>query len=167
MRIGLISDTHSHLESGVFKYFDECDEIWHAGDIGTLALLRELENFKPTVAVFGNIDPPEVRQVCPEDQVFERNGQKILMTHIAGTAPRYNARVKNLIHRHSPDLLVCGHSHILKVAPDRLHNLLFMNPGAAGIHGFHRVKTLLRFDIRQGKILHLEAIELGLRGKIS
>lgn len=167
MRIGLISDTHDHLDKSVFKYFDQCDEIWHAGDIGSLSLLEELENFKPTVAVFGNIDDATVRSACPEDQIFEREGKKILMTHIAAKPPRYNTRVKSLIKFNQPNLLICGHSHILKVEPDRTNNLLFMNPGAAGIHGFHKVKTLLRFDIQEGKVLNLEVVELGLRGKIS
>lgn len=166
MRIGLISDTHGHLEKSVFAYFESCDEIWHAGDIGSMALLQELEAFRPTVAVFGNIDDMEMRNTCPEDQILERDGAIILITHIAGSPPRYNPRVKKLITMYRPSLLVCGHSHILKVAPDPVHQLLYMNPGAAGVHGFHRIKTLLRFDIQEGKVLNLEVVELGLRGKI-
>lgn len=167
MKIGLISDTHSHLDPKVFEYFKNVDEIWHAGDIGTLSLLEELEAFKPTVAVFGNIDGYEIRSASPEDQIFEREGVKVLMTHIAAKPPRYNPRVKKLITEHKPNILVCGHSHILKVQPDPANNLLFINPGAAGIHGFHQIKTLLRFDLEQGKPKNLEVIELGKRGALS
>lgn len=166
MRIGIISDTHGHLEPDVFKYFEKCDEIWHAGDIGDLELLKKLENFKPTVAVFGNIDDHRIRTAIPEDQIFERSGIRVLMTHIAGKSPRYNRRVKNLILETQPHVLVCGHSHVLKVEPDKSNNLLFINPGAAGIQGFHKMKTLLRLEIQEGKMKNLEVIELGLRGKI-
>lgn len=167
MRIGIISDTHSYLAPSVFKYFSQCDEIWHAGDIGTLDVLQQLEAFKPTMAVFGNIDGHEVRAASPEDQVFVREGKKILMTHIAGSLPRYNPRVRDLIKTHQPDVLVCGHSHLLKVQPDKANNLLFINPGAAGKHGFHKIKTLLRLEIQEGKIQNLEVVELGPRGQIA
>ena len=167
MRIGIISDTHSYLDPSVFKYFSQCDEIWHAGDIGTLDVLQQLEAFKPTMAVFGNIDGHDVRAASPEDQVFVREGKKILMTHIARSLPRYNPRVRDLIKTHQPDVLVCGHSHLLKVQPDKANNLLFINPGAAGKHGFHKIKTLLRLEIQEGKIQNLEVVELGPRGQIS
>jgi len=167
MRIGIISDTHSYLDPSVFKYFSQCDEIWHAGDIGTLDVLQQLEAFKPTMAVFGNIDGHDVRAASPEDQVFVREGKKILMTHIAGSLPRYNPRVRDLIKTHQPNVLVCGHSHLLKVQPDKANNLLFINPGAAGKHGFHKIKTLLRLEIQEGKIQNLEVVELGPRGQIS
>ncbi|WP_421896821.1 metallophosphoesterase family protein [Marinoscillum sp.] len=167
MRIGIISDTHSYLDPSVFKYFSQCDELWHAGDIGTLDVLQQLEAFRPTMAVFGNIDGHEVRAASPEDLVFVREGKKILMTHIAGSPPRYNPRVRELIRTHQPDVLVCGHSHILKVQPDKANNLLFINPGAAGKHGFHKTKTLLRLEIQEGKIQNLEVVELGPRGQIN
>lgn len=167
MKIGLISDTHSYLDEKVFQCFAEVDEIWHAGDIGTLSLLEKLEAFKPTVAVYGNIDDSNIQPAAPENQFFEREGVKVLMTHIAGKPPRYNARVKKLIQQHQPHLLVCGHSHILKVQPDRENNLLFMNPGAAGIHGFHQMKTVLRFELKNGKPKNLEVVELGKRGALS
>ena len=167
MKIGLISDTHSFLDPKVFEYFKNVDEIWHAGDIGTLSLLQELEAFKPTVAVFGNIDGHEIRSAAPEDQLFEREGVKVLMTHIAAKPPRYNPRVKKLISEYRPNLLVCGHSHILKVQPDPTNSLLFMNPGAAGIHGFHQIKTLLRFDLEHGRPTNLEVVELGKRGALT
>lgn len=166
MRIGIISDTHGHLEPSVFKYFESCDELWHAGDIGNLELLQQLEAFKPTVAVFGNIDGQELRVAVPENQVFEREGKKILITHIAGSAPMYNPRVRELIKVHQPEILVCGHSHILKVQPDHVNNILFINPGAAGKHGFHKMKTLLRLELQEGKAKNMEVIELGLRGQI-
>lgn len=166
MRIGIISDTHSYLDEKVFGYFEKCDEIWHAGDMGKVDILDRLNQFRPTIAVYGNIDGEQVRKVAPENQLFEREGRKILITHIAGKPPKYNSRVKKLITEHQPDLLVCGHSHILKVQPDKANNLLYMNPGAAGVHGFHRVKTLLRMDINQGRFENLEVVELGLRGAL-
>lgn len=166
MRIGIISDTHSWLDPSVFSYFERCDEIWHAGDIGNIQLLHELEAFKPTVAVYGNVDGHELREALPEDRAFERDGIKVLITHIAGAPPRYNPRVRTLLLKEKPDLLVCGHSHILKVQADRENRLLFMNPGAAGKHGFHKVKTLLRFVIQQGKMKDLEVVELGPRGTL-
>ncbi len=119
------------------------------------------------MAVFGNIDGHDVRAASPEDQVFVREGKKILMTHIARSLPRYNPRVRDLIKTHQPDVLVCGHSHLLKVQPDKANNLLFINPGAAGKHGFHKIKTLLRLEIQEGKIQNLEVVELGPRGQIS
>ncbi|MEQ9052857.1 MAG: metallophosphoesterase family protein, partial [Marinoscillum sp.] len=129
--------------------------------------LQQLEAFRPTMAVFGNIDGHEVRAASPEDLVFVREGKIILMTHIAGSPPRYNPRVRELIRTHQPDVLVCGHSHILKVQPDKANNLLFINPGAAGKHGFHKIKTLLRLEIQEGKIQNLEVVELGPRGQIN
>lgn len=167
MQIGLISDTHGHLEPSVFEHFKSCDEIWHAGDIGPIGLLEQLETFRPTVAVFGNIDDHRVRTALPEDQLIEREGVRILITHIAGNMPRYNPRVKKLIQEFRPQVLVCGHSHILKVQPDKANELLYVNPGAAGIHGFHQIKTLLRMRLQEGKIVHMEVVELGKRGKIT
>lgn len=164
MKIGLLSDTHGHLEEAIFTHFASCDEIWHAGDIGTMELLERLEGFKPTHAVYGNIDGGTLRTL-PETLLMQREGVRVLMTHIAGKPPRYNPQVLSAIRKEKPNLVICGHSHILQVLPDKPNNLIFMNPGAAGIHGFHRVKTMLRFDLLQGKILNLEAIELGLRGK--
>lgn len=166
MQIGILSDTHNHLDPSVFTYFDTCDEIWHAGDIGNLELLEKLDAFKPTVAVYGNVDDHKIRASAPENQIFERNGLKILMTHIAGKPPGYNTRVKKLIRQVKPHLLICGHSHILRVERDHTHRLLYVNPGAAGIHGFHKVKTLLRMKIQEGKAQDLEVIELGPRARL-
>ncbi|MEQ8470445.1 MAG: metallophosphoesterase family protein [Marinoscillum sp.] len=166
MRIGIISDTHGFLDEAVFKYFSQCNEIWHAGDIGDIGVLDKLNAFKPTKAVHGNIDGDAVRKAAPENLVFMCEDRKILITHIAAKPPRYNPRVRGLIAEHKPDLLVCGHSHILKVQPDKENNLLFMNPGAAGVHGFHKMKTLLRMEINNGNFQNLEVVELGLRGSL-
>ena len=161
MRIGLLSDTHNYLNPKVFGYFEECDEIWHAGDVGTSEIIEELEAFRPVVGVFGNIDGQDVRIRFPENAILEREGLKILMTHIGGYPPRYTARVKKLLEEHQPDLYICGHSHILKIMPDPGRpGLLHINPGAAGKVGFHKVPTLVRFSINKGKIEELQVIEL-------
>lgn len=163
-RIGLLSDTHDFLDPNVFKYFEECDEIWHAGDIGSLGLLEELEAFLPVKAVYGNIDGAEVRAAAPENLIWDCEAMKVLMTHIGGYPGRYNARVKALLNEEKPDLYICGHSHILKIMPDKQRGLLHINPGAAGNHGFHKVKTIVRFSVEKGKMDNLEVIELGKRG---
>lgn len=165
-KIGLISDTHGFLDERVFKYFEEVDEVWHAGDIGTIELLDELKKFKPTIAVFGNVDGGALRQDCDETILMQRNGLKVLMTHIAGKPPRYNRTVLGLIKQHRPNVLVCGHSHILKVEFDKVNQVLFMNPGASGNHGFHKMKTLLRFSVVDGRVKDLEVVELGKRGAL-
>lgn len=167
MRIGLLSDTHGFFDPKLARYLSAVDEIWHAGDIGTIEVLDGLRALKPTVAVYGNIDGGKLRVDCPEDEIFEREGVKVFMTHIAGKPPKYNGRVLNIVREQRPDVLVCGHSHILKVMPDQAHHLLFMNPGAAGNHGFHKVKTLLRFDILNGKIKNPEVVEFGKRGVLN
>ncbi|RJE70896.1 MULTISPECIES: metallophosphoesterase [Reichenbachiella] len=168
MRIGLISDTHGFLDPKVFDYFKEVDQIWHAGDVGTASLIEELGAFKPILGVYGNIDGQDVRQLFPEDQKFECEGVKVWMTHIGGKAPRYNPRVRPLIEKWKPDLFICGHSHILTVMHDPKHKgVLFMNPGAAGRHGFHKERTLLRFTLSQGKISNLEVVKLGSRAQLA
>ena len=167
MKIGLLSDTHGYLDPKVFQYFKEVNEIWHAGDIGTIEVLNELRAFKPTIAVWGNVDGGELRSECKEGEIFEREGVRVMITHIAGKPPKYNSKVLSYIREYHPRLLVCGHSHILKVAPDKTNDLLFMNPGAVGKHGFHKIKTMLRFDLEQGEIKNLEVIELGARAKLS
>ena len=162
-RIALLSDTHGYLDPKLKKYLSVCDEIWHAGDIGTLTVTDKLESWKPLRAVYGNIDGAEVRVVHPENQIFELEGVKVLITHIGGYPGRYNARVRDLIIQEKPKLYICGHSHILKVMFDKKHDCLHMNPGAAGNHGFHKVKTLLRFTLDNGNIKDLEVVELGSR----
>lgn len=167
MKVGLLSDTHGYLDPKVFQYFAGCDEIWHAGDIGDAAVADALEKFKPLKAVFGNIDDKNLQVRFPEDLRFVCEGMNIWITHIGGTPPRYNTRVKKLLKEKPPDIFVCGHSHLLRIAKDpALNNMLYINPGAAGNQGFHRVKTIVRFEIIAKEIKNLEVIELGKRGQI-
>ncbi|MTI20742.1 metallophosphoesterase [Fulvivirga sp. RKSG066] len=164
MKIGLFSDTHNHLDPKVFKHFDDCDEIWHAGDIGTAAIIHQLEEFKPLRAVYGNIDGKDVRAICPEDLWFTVEGLSIWITHIGGYPPKYNPRTKRILKERIPDIMICGHSHILKIMRDPAkNNMLHINPGAAGIHGFHRTKTLVKFDLKAQEISNMQVIELGSR----
>ena len=166
MTIGLISDTHGFLDDKVCSYFESCNEIWHIGDIGTIDVLDQLETFKPIRAVYGNIDSHALRLRAPENLIFSLEGKKFLLTHIAGKPTNYNPRVRTLIREHTPDVLICGHSHILRVEQDRVNNLLFINPGAAGRHGFHKKKTMIRFKIDQGRMYDMEVIELGDRARL-
>lgn len=165
-RIGLLSDTHNHLDEKIFKYFEEVDEIWHAGDIGTISLADTLESFKPLVAVYGNIDGQDVRAVHPLHQRFMCEGVDVWITHIGGYPGRYSPPIREEIYSNPPKLFISGHSHILKVMNDKQLGLLHMNPGAAGIQGFHKVKTLLRFTIDNTAIKDLEIIELGPKAKL-
>ncbi|GAA0893094.1 metallophosphoesterase family protein [Fulvivirga kasyanovii] len=163
MKIGLLSDTHGHLDPKVFKYFEACDEIWHAGDIGS-GVLEQLVDFKPTRAVYGNIDGHDVRVVCPEHYKFRCEGLKVWMTHIGGYPPRYNPKIKRGLQLSHPDIFICGHSHILRIMRDpKINNLLYINPGAAGIHGFHKVKTLVRFEVVGKEVKDMQVIEIGSR----
>jgi len=167
MKVGLISDTHSYLDPKVFEHFKDCDEVWHAGDIGEAAVANALEAFKPLRAVYGNIDDGPMQQRFPEHLRFTAAGLDVWITHIGGYPPRYVPDVRKAIQANPPQLFICGHSHILKVMKDpNLPNTLHMNPGAAGQQGFHKFRTLLRFSISQGSISNVEAIELGKRGKI-
>ncbi|MFA5574118.1 MAG: metallophosphoesterase family protein [Brumimicrobium sp.] len=160
MKIGLLSDTHSTLDSRVFKHFENVDEIWHAGDVGNPEIVDQLEEFKPLVGVYGNIDNAEVRSHLPEFQRFEREGVSVLMTHIAGKPGRYSKRLSDEIKQNGvPKIIVCGHSHILLVKFDKHLNTLWLNPGACGNHGFHKVKTMLRFDLIQGDVKNMEVIQ--------
>lgn len=164
--IGIISDTHSFLDKQVFTYFSDCDEIWHAGDIGSTEIIENLQNFKPTRFVYGNIDSKEIQWKVPENQYFEIENLKIWMTHIGGIPPTYNPSLKKRLKENLPNIFVCGHSHILRVLKDdKLNNLVYINPGAAGREGFHKVRTLLKMVLDNGKIIKLDVIELGLRGK--
>ncbi len=164
MKIGLLSDTHGFLDPAVFRHFDACDEIWHAGDIGSGHVLDQLAAFRPLRAVYGNIDDRGIRLRTPENLWFEAGGFRIWMTHIGGAPPRYNPAVRPRLAAGETDIFICGHSHILRVVKDpAFHNLLYLNPGAAGIHGFHKVRTLLRFEISDRKIRNMEVVELGPR----
>jgi len=162
-RIALLSDTHNYLDSNIFKYFDSCDQIWHAGDIGTIAIVDELAKIKPVIAVYGNIDGADVRKVYPKNQIFNCEDVKVYMTHIGGYPNRYSQDILPEIKKEKPSLFICGHSHILKVMYDKVNDLLHINPGAAGNHGFHNVKTFVRFTIDRAIIKDLEVIELGNR----
>jgi len=162
-RIALLSDTHNYLDPKIFKYFESCDQIWHAGDIGTIAIADELAKIKPLVAVYGNIDGSDVRRVHPLNQRFMCENVDVYMTHIGGYPNRYSLEALAEIKRKAPNLFICGHSHILKVMFDQAYKLLHINPGAAGVHGFHKVKTMVRFTIDADKIKDLEVIELGPR----
>lgn len=166
MKILLLSDTHNYLDESIFNHAAEADEIWHAGDIGTIAIADKLQAIKPLRAVWGNIDGKDVRVCFPQDNRFNLNGLNVLITHIGGYPNHYDPRIRKIIAQHPPDLFICGHSHILKVMRDSTYGLLHMNPGAAGIHGFHKVRTMIRFEINAGKIEKPEVIELGLRGKL-
>ncbi|GJM29267.1 MAG: phosphoesterase [Cyclobacteriaceae bacterium] len=167
MTIGLIADTHGYLDPKISSYFSACDEIWHAGDIGSVKVLESLEQIATTKAVYGNIDGQDIRIMCPEDLIITKEGIKVLLTHIAGTPGKYNSRVKSIIRHQNPDLIVCGHSHILKVTRDPvISGLLYINPGAAGRHGFHHQKTIIRMSLENGSVTNLEVIELGKRGSI-
>lgn len=160
--IGLLSDTHSYLDPQVFTYFDACDEVWHAGDVGALTVVDQLRAFRPLRVVCGNIDR-ETSDLTAH-QRFTIEGLTIWMTHIGGTPPRYNPIVRPNLQLNPPDVFVCGHSHILKVTRDpKLNNMLFLNPGAVGKTGFHQVRTLLRFSIDSGRVMDMQAIELGKR----
>lgn len=167
MKILLLSDTHSYLDPGVMPHIKDCDEIWHAGDIGDKSVVRTLESLKPLRAVFGNIDDKEMQSKFPEDLWFECGRLKIWMTHIGGAPPNYNPRIKKILKDRIPDIFICGHSHILKVRKDEKLNMLYINPGAAGNQGFHHMKTIIRMEITDGKIRKLEAIELGKRGQLA
>lgn len=166
MKIGLLSDTHGWLDDQVLHYFQDCDEVWHAGDIGHLAIANKLAAFKPFRAVHGNIDGQDIRIRYPQDQHFVCAGLKVWMTHIGGKPPYYTTTVRTMLQHEVPDIFVCGHSHILRVMHDPQYPpLLYLNPGAAGREGFHQVRTLLRFMLQDKKISQMQAIELGKRGR--
>lgn len=166
MRIGLISDTHGHTDSSIFRYLETCDEIWHAGDIGSIEIADSLAAFRSFRAVYGNIDGGDLRRIYPENLFFEILGIRVFITHIGGYPGKYPYRIVKQIQEFKPNLFICGHSHILKVVPDKFNKLLHINPGAAGHHGFHLVRTLVRFSITDSKIHDLEVVELGKRGSV-
>ncbi len=166
-RIGLLSDTHNYWDEKYEKYFAECDEIWHAGDIGSLALAQRFEAFKPFRAVYGNIDDFKTRTVYPEIQRFTIDGVDTLMIHIGGYPGKYEPKVRQIMRTNPPKLFISGHSHILKVLYDKTFNCLHINPGAAGKYGFHKVRTLVRFTLDKGNISDLDVIELKDQADIS
>lgn len=161
MFIGLISDTHGVFDDRIKEFLEPVDQIWHAGDFGGgLDLAKEIAAFKPLVGVAGNCDNYALRYDYPMHQFFECEGMKVLMTHVGGYPGRYDIRAHALIDSFQPDIFVCGHSHILKVVRDDYRNMLVVNPGAAGIQGFHIVRTALRFKIEDGRIHSMEVFEL-------
>jgi putative phosphoesterase len=163
-RIGLLSDTHHFLDEQIFRHFSACDEIWHAGDFGTLGLADRLAAFKPLRGVYGNIDGADIRSRYPERLRWRTEGVEVLMTHIGGYPQRYIPVIKKELEAHPAKLFICGHSHILKVMYDKRLQCLHMNPGAAGRQGWHTVRTIIRFAIDGTEIKDCEVIELGPRG---
>jgi len=163
LRIGLLSDTHGYFDDRINEYFGTCHEIWHAGDIGDLEIIRKLKRIASVVAVYGNIDGGTIRASFPVHQRQVREGMDIWMTHIGGYPGNYDPKIRQDMYENPPGLFISGHSHILKVMPDKKLGLLHMNPGAAGRHGLHKVRTLLRFEVDGGRVDQVDVIELGPR----
>lgn len=167
MLIGIISDTHSHMDERILHHLAPCDEVWHAGDFGNTEVSDRIAAQNKLRAVYGNIDGQEIRQIHPEEQFFEIGGMQVYMTHIAGYPGTYKPWVKERINTLHPDIVVTGHSHITKALRDPKTKHLHLNPGAAGFHGFHKVRTIMLLEIASGKAQNLKVIELGSRGKIA
>jgi len=162
-RIGLLSDTHHYLDDAILKHLQSCDEIWHGGDFGTITIAEQLQAIKPLKGVYGNIDGKDIRNEYPEVLEWTCEGVKVLMIHIGGYPPKYNATSKPLIKAYQPKLFISGHSHILKIMYDDKLDCLHINPGAAGKQGWHTVRTLVRFTIDGADIRDCEVVELGPR----
>lgn len=160
-KILLLSDTHSYIDDNILNYVKQADEVWHAGDIGNLEVTDKIKELKPLRAVYGNIDDDKARLEFPLDYKFMCEKVAVWITHIGGYPDKYNVRIREEIKKDSPKIFISGHSHILKVMFDKKLNLLHMNPGACGKHGFHQVRTMLRFTINGSDIKDLEVIELG------
>ena len=159
-KILLLSDTHGYVDDHMMKYVKESDEVWHAGDIGTTLVTDTISSQKPLRAVFGNIDNHELRLRFPEELLFECEDINIYMTHIGGRPGRYAKGISKKIKSIKPKIFICGHSHILKIQYDKVNQLLFINPGAIGKHGFHKVRTMVRFEIDKSDIKNMEVIEV-------
>ncbi len=160
VRIGLLSDTHAYWDERYVQYFESCDEIWHAGDFGSLDVAQRLAAFRPLRGVYGNVDGQEIRRIYPQINRFTVEGAEVLMKHIGGYPGKYDPSIRGTLLVHPPKLFISGHSHILKVKYDKTLGMLHINPGAAGIYGFHKVRTLVRFSIDNGVFKDLEVIEL-------
>ncbi|MGV0928519.1 MULTISPECIES: metallophosphoesterase [unclassified Empedobacter] len=158
-KILLLSDTHSYIDDRILEYAQQADEIWHAGDIGDISVTDKLAKIKPLRAVYGNIDDNKARAEFPLNNRFTLEGVDVWITHIGGYPGKYNPAIRKEITENPPKLFICGHSHILKVMPDKQLGLIHMNPGAVGKHGFQKVRTMLRFELNKGKIENLEVIE--------
>ena len=165
-RIGLLSDTHGYYDPRIARLFSEVDEIWHAGDVGDYEVILHLNRIAPVIAVYGNIDGSPIRSRFPGHQRQNREDLDIWMTHIGGYPGNYDTRVKPDIYKNPPGLFISGHSHILKVMPDKQNGFLHINPGAAGRNGLHKVRTLVRFEIEKGRIGNLDVMEMGKRSRI-
>ena len=163
MKILLISDTHSYIDDRILEYAKNADEIWHAGDFGNLEVIDELIKAGTLRGVFGNIDEAKIRAEFPEINIFECEKVKVVMIHIGGYPNKYAPRVKQILKEEKPQIFISGHSHILKVMYDKELEILHLNPGAAGKHGWHKMRTMLRFEINGEKIENLEVVELGLK----
>jgi putative phosphoesterase len=166
-KVLVISDTHSYIDDRIIKYASEADYVIHAGDVGSFDVIQKLKSVSKLLFVYGNIDGNEIRSESNKFEFFKINDLKILLTHISGKTPKYNKETLIKIKEHNPDLLIAGHSHILKIQYDKINKLIFLNPGAAGRHGFHLKRTMLRFEIKLNKIENLEIIELGSRSDLS
>ena len=162
-KILLLSDTHSYIDDQILKFVKQADEVWHVGDIGDLNVTDTIKKLKPLRAVFGNIDGNDARSEFPLDAKFSVENVSVWMTHIGGYPNAYKSRIKEDLKKKSPKIFISGHSHILKVQYDTKFKLLHLNPGAAGKHGFHKVRTMLRFELNKGEITNMEVIELGSR----
>ena len=165
-KILLLSDTHSYIDNSIIKYAKNADEVWHAGDFGKIDVFDELEKITKVRSVYGNIDDHVVRSTMNEINTFMCEKVKVSMIHIGGKPPYYNKKSKPLIQQQRPKIFICGHSHILKVEYDKTNRVLFMNPGAAGRHGFHKKRTMIRFEINEEKIENMDIIELGNRSSL-
>lgn len=159
-KILLLSDTHGYIDGHIMEYVNEADEVWHAGDIGSVEVTDTISNNKPLRCVYGNIDDAELRISFPKDLVFACEGVKVFMTHIGGRPGRYSKGIDQQIKSVKPKVFICGHSHILKIKFDKTHQVLFINPGAIGKQGFHKIRTMVRFELSKGKIKNMEVIEV-------
>ena len=163
LRIALLSDNHGYVGKDILDNLSDVDEIWHAGDMGNLESIDALKPFGTLKGVYGNIDDAGIRSEYPLELIWKVGNLKFLMTHIGGYPGKYNRKASSLILSEKPNVFICGHSHICKVMPDRTNDLLHLNPGAYGFHGFHRMRTFLKFDISNDKISNMRVVELGLR----
>ena len=166
IKIGLLSDTHGHVDEKIIKFLASVDEIWHAGDIGSLESIAPIMTKAKFRAVYGNIDDSDIRAEHPLNQIFTVEGVKVFITHIGGYPGKYRSRVSKLLKEEQPQLYICGHSHICKVVKDPKLSLIHINPGAYGHYGFHKFRTIVKLKIEAGKMYDLRVIELGMRGKI-
>ena len=166
-KVLVISDTHSYIDDRIIKYASEADYVIHAGDVGSFDVIQKLNSVSKLLFVYGNIDGNKIRSESNKFEFFKINDLKILLTHISGKTPKYNKETLIKIKEHNPDLLIAGHSHILKIQYDKINKLIFLNPGAVGRHGFHLKRTMLRFEIKLNKIENLEIIKLGSRSDLS